>query len=97
MKRRSQVPPSPAKPRRHAPLQRGKSPVGEDVIRTLDRLCKYYEKYEPSSPLPLLLMRAKRLASMSFLDIIKDLSPDALTQARAVGGFDDGSGSDSQE
>lgn len=70
----------------------------EDVIRTLDRLCKYYEKYEPSSPLPLLLMRAKRLASMSFLDIIKDLSPDALSQARAVGGFfDDVAASNDQE
>jgi type VI secretion system protein ImpA len=59
----------------------------EDVIRTLDRLCAYYERHEPSSPLPLLLKRAKRLASMSFLEIIRDLTPEGLTQAESIGGL----------
>ena len=58
----------------------------EDVIKTLDRLCRYYEKYEPSSPLPLLLGRAKRLATMSFLDIVEELTPEGLVQAKAAGG-----------
>ncbi len=60
----------------------------DDVVRALDQICDYYARYEPSSPLPLLLGRAKRLASKSFLDIVKDLSPDTLSQIRALGGVD---------
>ena len=59
----------------------------EDVIRAIDRICAYYERYEPSSPLPLLLLRAKRLATKSFLEIIEDLAPDGLQQANAMGGI----------
>ncbi|MCM2369882.1 type VI secretion system protein TssA [Aporhodopirellula aestuarii] len=58
----------------------------EDVIRAIDRICDYYEKYEPSSPLPLLLNRAKRLVTASFMEIIQDLTPDALQQAEQIGG-----------
>jgi type VI secretion system protein ImpA len=59
----------------------------EDVIRALDKVCEYYERHEPSSPLPLLIRRAKRLASKSFLEIIRDLAPDALGQAQSIGGL----------
>jgi type VI secretion system protein ImpA len=59
----------------------------EDVIRALDKVCEYYERHEPSSPLPLLIRRAKRLASKSFLEIIRDLAPDALNQAQSIGGL----------
>lgn len=60
----------------------------EDVIRAIDRICDYYARVEPSSPLPLLLKRAKRLATKSFLDIIRDLTPEALGQATALAGSD---------
>jgi type VI secretion system protein ImpA len=62
----------------------------EDVIRALDRICDYYKRYEPSSPVPLFLNRAKRLASKSFLEILRDLTPDAVNQALAIGGITDG-------
>jgi type VI secretion system protein ImpA len=62
----------------------------EDVIRALDRICDYYRRYEPSSPVPLFLNRAKRLASKSFLEILRDLTPDAVNQALAIGGIADG-------
>jgi len=58
----------------------------DDVIRVLDRICEYYERHEPSSPLPMLLRRAKRLATMSFLDILRELAPDGVAQAEALGG-----------
>ena len=58
----------------------------QDVIRTLDRLCDYYSRAEPSSPVPLLLRRAQRLAEMSFLEIIGDLSPEALAPVQNVTG-----------
>ncbi len=59
----------------------------EDVIRAIDRICLYYDRYEPSSPVPLLLRRAQRLASMSFLDIVRELTPEALSKAQSIGGF----------
>jgi type VI secretion system protein ImpA len=58
----------------------------QDVIRTLDRLCDYYGRAEPSSPVPLLLRRAQRLAEMNFLEIISDLSPEALAPVQNVTG-----------
>jgi len=62
----------------------------EDVIRALDKICDYYKRYEPSSPVPLFLIRAKRLASKSFLEILRDLTPDAVNQALAIGGIGEG-------
>jgi type VI secretion system protein ImpA len=62
----------------------------EDVIRALDRICDYYKRYEPSSPVPLFLNRAKRLASKSFLEILRDLTPDAVNQALALSGITEG-------
>jgi type VI secretion system protein ImpA len=65
----------------------------EDVIKALEKICQYYARNEPSSPLPLLLTRAKRLASKSFLEIVQDLTPGALAQIQALAGTDnDGSG-----
>jgi type VI secretion system protein ImpA len=64
----------------------------EDVIRAIDRICDYYKRYEPSSPVPLFLNRAKRLASKSFLEILRDLTPDALNQALALGGISEAAG-----
>lgn len=58
----------------------------EDVVRALDKICEYYARQEPSSPLPLLLVRAKRLVTLGFLEIIEDVVPDALPQARTIMG-----------
>ncbi|MCO6456055.1 MAG: type VI secretion system protein TssA [Pirellulaceae bacterium] len=58
----------------------------EDAIRALDKVCEYFEKHEPSSPLPLLIRRAQRLAHKSFLDIIRDLAPDAIAQLEHLSG-----------
>jgi type VI secretion system protein ImpA len=58
----------------------------EDVVAALERICQYYNRYEPSSPLPLLLTRAKRLASKNFLEIMKDLTPDAVPQIQKLSG-----------
>ena len=61
-----------------------------DALRLLDLVCEYYEKAEPSSPLPLLIARARRLADMPFLDILRDLAPDGLGQARMNTGVREG-------
>jgi type VI secretion system protein ImpA len=58
----------------------------EDVLNLLQRICQYYERTEPSSPVPLVLKRAARLAEMDFMQIIQDLSPEAVSQIRTVTG-----------
>jgi len=58
----------------------------DDVVHLLDRICEYYAANEPSSPLPLLLQRCRRLAALSFLDIVKDMAPEALSQVQIIAG-----------
>jgi type VI secretion system protein ImpA len=58
-----------------------------NAIRAIEKVCRYFETYEPSSPLPLLLHRAVRLSTKSFLEILRDISPDGLTQAETLGGM----------
>jgi len=60
----------------------------EDVVRALDRICDWYSRNEPSSPLPLLLQRAKRLVSKSFVEIIRDIAPGGTTEIETLGGLD---------
>jgi len=74
-----------------APVARAAAPLGEvnsreDVVRALDRICAYYARSEPSSPLPLLLQRCKKMVPMSFVDILKELAPSGLSQLETVVG-----------
>lgn len=55
-----------------------------EVVQTIERICEFYRRTEPSSPVPLLLQRAQRLAEMDFVQIIENLAPDALSQVRNV-------------
>lgn len=58
----------------------------EQAAEVLEAAMKYFERYEPSSPVPLLLRRAKRLINQDFVDILRDLAPDALIQAKNLAG-----------
>jgi type VI secretion system protein ImpA len=58
----------------------------DDVVKLLDKICTYYEKNEPSSPVPLLMQRARRMVTMNFLEIMKDLADKGLPQVEAVAG-----------
>jgi type VI secretion system protein ImpA len=66
-------------------------PVGtrDDVVRALDLVLEYYKSNEPSSPVPLLVQRAKRLVPMSFFDAMKELAPAGLKELQAVSGHTD--------
>jgi type VI secretion system protein ImpA len=57
-----------------------------DVTRMLDKLCAYYAAHEPSSPVPLLLQRARKLVDKSFTELLQDLAPDGLGQLAQVSG-----------
>jgi type VI secretion system protein ImpA len=58
----------------------------QDVIKVIDKVCAYYQRHEPSSPVPMLLNRARRLVDKNFMEILQDLAPDGLGQARQIGG-----------
>jgi type VI secretion system protein ImpA len=60
----------------------------DDVVFMLDQICDFYSRSEPSSPVPLLLKRAQRLAKMSFFEIINDLTPDSISQLKVIAGKD---------
>lgn len=46
----------------------------DDVVRAIDSLCRYYEQVEPGSPVPYLLRRAQKLATMNFLEAMQELN-----------------------
>lgn len=58
----------------------------DDVVRTLDRVCEWIERHEPTNPAPLLIRRAQRLMSKNFLDIIRDLAPESIGQIENIAG-----------
>ncbi len=70
----------------------GRAAVGvvrsrDDVLLLLDKICRYYTDYEPSSPVPLILNRTKRLVTMNFLDILKELTPGGVNEFGIVAGI----------
>jgi type VI secretion system protein ImpA len=62
----------------------------QDAIQALDAVANFFRQTEPSSPLPLLLERAKRLVAKNFLDVLADLAPGSLDQARTAVGLKEG-------
>ncbi len=62
----------------------------QDAIRALDAVADFFARTEPSSPIPMFLARAKRLVSKDFLEVLADIAPDAVAQARAAGGLKPG-------
>lgn len=56
----------------------------QDVIKTLNLVCEYYRKNEPSSPVPMLIERAIRLVGKSFMDALKDIAPAGIDEAKII-------------
>jgi type VI secretion system protein ImpA len=106
---RSRRPGRPCRPRRtpgppsDSPARAPRCSAGgdiasrDDVLRMLDHLLRYYQRNEPSSPVPILLERAKRLVPMNFFEIMKDLAPDGVAQLVVIRGPEGRSGKTSRE
>ncbi len=60
-----------------------------DARAALDRVIDYFKRYEPSSPVPIILERAKRLVGADFMAIMKDMAPQGLENVRMIGGIPD--------
>lgn len=67
-----------------APYFNGQIKSRADVIRALDSVCEFFERNEPSSPVPLLIQRAKGLMSKDFLEILRDLTPEGAKKLAEV-------------
>lgn len=70
------------------------APVGtvrnrQDATRALDAVAAFFRTNEPSSPIPLLIERAKRLVAKDFLEVLAELAPEALAPAKAASGVRD--------
>ena len=62
----------------------------EEAIRLLDKISEYFERHEPSSPVPFLLKRAKKLVTKDFMAILNDLAPGGAEQAILIFGLQSG-------
>ncbi|XVJ58001.1 MAG: type VI secretion system protein TssA [Tepidisphaera sp.] len=50
----------------------------EQVAQLFEKIYRYYERVEPSSPVPLLMKSCEKLVGKRFTDIVKVLTPDAV-------------------
>jgi type VI secretion system protein ImpA len=57
-----------------------------DVVRMFDKILAYYQRNEPSSPVPMLIERAKRLAPKNFFEIMEELAPESVNQLKILRG-----------
>lgn len=58
-----------------------------DVTAALDKIIGYYHRSEPSSPVPILLERAKKLVGADFMAIMNDMAPRGLEDVNFIGGI----------
>lgn len=72
------------------PVARPNAGIGsrDDVVRSLDQILAWYARHEPSSPLPMLLNRARKLVHADFETIVRNLIPDGMSQFENLRGPD---------
>ena len=58
----------------------------KEALLAIEKVCQYFDRHEPSSPVPMLLRRAQRLVSKNFMDVIADICPDAMSHVEMIGG-----------
>ncbi len=60
-----------------------------DALLLLRKGAEYFQRQEPNSPIPFLVNRALRFSEMSFIDLLEDIVPDALSHGKTVLGIKD--------
>ncbi len=61
-----------------------------DVERVLDLVIDFYERTEPSSPIPHLARRMRKMVPMNFMQLMEEMAPSGLKEFRGIAGvFDD--------
>jgi len=59
----------------------------DQAALVIEQVAEYFEHHEPSSPVPLLLRRARRLINQPFVEILRDMAPDGLPQVHRLTGM----------
>lgn len=75
------------------PAQRGGGSLSridtrKDAIRAINLVCEYLERSEPTNPAQLLLRRAERLIEKNFLQLVRELAPEAMAEVARIMGVD---------
>lgn len=60
-----------------------------DVERCLDMIIAFYERTEPSSPIPHLARRMRKMVPMNFLQLMEEIAPSGMKEFKNVAGVDD--------
>lgn len=55
-----------------------------EAVAALEAVESWFQKNEPSSPVPALVKRARGWAAMDFMTLLEDLSPDSLVDVRKI-------------
>jgi len=61
----------------------------EEVVKCLDLVVAFYDRTEPSSPIPHLARRIRRMVHMDFVELMEDLAPSGLKEFRLLAGMTD--------
>lgn len=59
-----------------------------DAVRAINLVCGYLERHEPTNPARQLLRRAERLIEKDFMQLIRELAPDAMSEVSKIMGVD---------
>lgn len=60
-----------------------------DVERSLTEIIEFYARTEPSSPIPHLAERMRRMVHMNFLELMEEIAPSGMKEFRNVAGVAD--------
>lgn len=56
----------------------------EDVIKAIEAIIEYYDRREPSNPIPYALKRVRGWVKMDFMTLIQDIAPGGMSEVRNV-------------
>lgn len=56
----------------------------DDVARSIDAIIDYFSRVEPSSPIPVALLRIKGWLAMDFVAILNDIAPNSVSEATNI-------------
>lgn len=56
----------------------------DEAIRALDAVCAYFAAFEPGSPVPLALTRAREWIGLDFMSVLQDIAPNSLGEAGTI-------------
>lgn len=77
------------------PSRSGDITSAKDVLLAFEKVIRYYETWEPSSPVPLLVLCARQMVKRKFMDISKILTAEAVGTLERISTSSEQSGTES--